>query len=220
MFCYTIVAMSEVLQSAESPQTESTEPCTRQDPRSRRTRELLQRALAKLMKEKDFDKISVYDITGAATINRATFYAHYPDKFALLECLVAGQFHALLRERGVSFNGSCASVLRAFVLGVCDFLARSPGVDCKPDRPMEPHMESAVVAVVRGMLLDGMKKHVDPASTASPELRSAALSWAIFGAAKEWVRTPNRLTSGEIADAITPLVEPLMHSCKVGKLIP
>ncbi|WP_263380686.1 TetR/AcrR family transcriptional regulator [Granulicella paludicola] len=203
--------MNEVFQSVEAPQVEPTEPCMRQDPRSRRTRELLQQALAKLMEEKDFDKISVNDITGAATVNRATFYAHYPDKFALLECLVAGQFHALLDERGVSFNGSCSSALRAFVLGVCDFLARSPGVDCEPGRPMEPHMESAVVAVVRGMLLEGMRNHIDPSSTASPELRSATISWAIFGAAKEWVRTQNRLSSDEIADIITSLVGPLMH---------
>jgi AcrR family transcriptional regulator len=203
--------MPETIQPVDASSADSSDICGRTDPRSRRTRELLQQALATLMKEKDFDKISVNDITAAATVNRATFYAHYPDKFALLECFVAGQFHALLDERGVSFDGTCAGALRSFVLGVCDFLARTPGVECEPDRPMEPHIESAVVAVVRGMLLDGLRNHADPASAASPELRAATVSWAIFGAAKEWVRTPNRPSSDEIADIMTPMIAPLMH---------
>ena len=58
------------------------------DPRVRRTRQLLQEALRKLLKIKEFDKISVQDISDAATVNRATFYDHYDDKFGLLECMV------------------------------------------------------------------------------------------------------------------------------------
>ena len=59
------------------------------DPRIRRTRELLDQALENLLKTKEFDRISVQEIADAATVNRATFYDHYTDKFALLECLVA-----------------------------------------------------------------------------------------------------------------------------------
>ncbi len=55
------------------------EECNRLDPRVRRTRELLQGALRKLLDQKRFDDITVQDITEAATLNRATFYAHYPD---------------------------------------------------------------------------------------------------------------------------------------------
>ncbi|MGD1097474.1 MAG: helix-turn-helix domain-containing protein, partial [Bryobacteraceae bacterium] len=55
------------------------------DPRIRRTRQLFHQALEKLLEKKEFDEISVQDIADAATVNRATFYDHYPDKFALLE---------------------------------------------------------------------------------------------------------------------------------------
>ena len=74
--------------------------CEVRDPRIRRTRKLLQGALATLMQAKSFDEISVQDITEAATVNRATFYDHYTDKFALLEALVAGGFHEFLDQRG------------------------------------------------------------------------------------------------------------------------
>jgi AcrR family transcriptional regulator len=179
------------------------------DPRIRRTRELLQQALAKLLENREFEKISVQDITDAATVNRATFYAHYPDKFALLECLVAGQFNALLAERDVQFDGTCSSALRGMVLGVCDFLAQRTGADCERQRQMEPHMEAAVVAVVRRMILGGLQQH--PTSGVSPQIQASTVSWAIYGAAKEWVRTPRRVPSEAIAETVLRLITPIMH---------
>src|SRR5271170_1436692 len=160
------------------------------DPRIRRTRLLLQQALEKLLETQEFEKISVQDIADAATVNRATFYDHYADKFALLECLVGTRFHELLERRGVHFDGGCSSALKAMVLGVCDYLAGVPGLDCERQLQMEPHMESAVIAVVRRMLLGGLERH-PPGGGVSAEMMAATLSWAIFGAAKEWVRTPN-----------------------------
>ena len=66
--------------------------CEVRDPRIRRTWQLLQGALRKLMQSKSFDEISAQDITEVATVNRATFYDHYTDKFALLDAMVAGGF--------------------------------------------------------------------------------------------------------------------------------
>ena len=179
------------------------------DPRIRRTRLLLQQALEKLLETQEFEKISVQDIADAATVNRATFYDHYADKFALLECLVGTRFHELLERRGVHFEGSCSSALKAIVLGVCDYLAGVPGLDCERQLQMEPHMESAVIAVVRRMLLVGLEKH-PPEGGVSAEMMAATLSWAIFGAAKEWVRTPNRCSSEEIVETVVALVGPMM----------
>jgi AcrR family transcriptional regulator len=177
------------------------------DPRIRRTRRLLQQALGKLLESKEFEKISVQDIADEATVNRATFYDHYADKFALLECLVASRFRELLAERDVQFDGTCASALKAMVLAVCDSLVRMQGPDSQ--RQLDPHMERAIIAVVRGMLLDGLKRHV-PERAAAPETIAAAASWAIYGAAKEWVRTPGGCASGEIADTVTLLVAPIL----------
>jgi AcrR family transcriptional regulator len=178
------------------------------DPRIRRTRLMLQQALGKLLETKEFENISVQDITEAATLNRATFYDHYADKFALLECMVGSRFHELLAERGVTFDGQCSSALKAVVLGVCDYLASMPRVDCERQRQMEPHMESAVIAVVRRMILYGLKQHAAE-NAVSPEIIAATVSWAIYGAAKEWVRTPNRCSSETIVETIQALVSPI-----------
>jgi AcrR family transcriptional regulator len=179
------------------------------DPRIRRTRELLQQALGKLLKKKEFDEISVQDITETASLNRATFYDHYNDKFALLECMVGSQFHDLLAKRKVHFDGGCTAALNALVLAVCDYLSRMLGVNCK-NHP-EPHMESAIIAVVRRMLLEGLKAR-SPKEDTPPEMIAAAVSWAIYGAAKEWVERPNRCSSEETAAKVVRLVSPMLQT--------
>jgi AcrR family transcriptional regulator len=175
------------------------------DPRIRRTRVMLQEALDKLLKEKDFDKISVQDIADRATLHRATFYDHYPDKFALLECLTASRFLDLLTRRGIKFE-SCDGALRGLALGVCDYIAGVPGA-CGGQPKLASHLESAIIAVVRRMILDGLKHH--PSGDIDPELVASTVSWAIYGAAREWVHTPNRCPAEQMADTIEKLVSPL-----------
>jgi AcrR family transcriptional regulator len=185
--------------------------CESLDPRVRRTRQLLQDALAKLLGKKDFEKISVQDIADEATVNRATFYDHFDDKFALLESMVGARFNELLARRGVRFDGTCAGALKGMVLGVCDFLLESLGKCGDRQRQMEAHLESAVVSVVRQIILEGLKGHSGEGG-ASPELIASMASGAIFGAAKEWIRTPHRCSSDEIVETVKALVNPILAS--------
>ncbi len=184
------------------------------DPRVRRTRKILQQALAALLHTREFDKLSVQEITDAAGVNRATFYAHYPDKFALLECMIEDRFQSLIAERGVVFDGSCGMALQGMVLGVCDFLTQSlrqgAGAKCPRAGQLPPHMESAIIAVVRRMLLEGIRKN-PPQGAYSPELLASTASWAIYGAAREWLQTPNHPPSEQAAPAIQRLVTPILH---------
>ena len=183
------------------------------DPRIRRTRQLMQRALAKLLEKKEFDQISVQDIADEATINRATFYDHYADKFSLLECMVGSRFHDLLAERDLQFDATCQTALKAIVMALCDYLTRMQGPDCK--RELEPHMETAIIAVVRRTLLDGLRRHPREDGIA-PEMIAATVSWAIYGAAKEWLQTPDRCPSEEIAETVMTLVAPIIQQTQQG----
>ncbi len=64
------------------------------DRRSQRTRQLLSGALADLLVERPFRRISIKEIIGRANVGRSTFYAHYDDKHDLL----AGSFERVLEE--------------------------------------------------------------------------------------------------------------------------
>src|SRR5512138_2964014 len=52
----------------------------KKDRRSQRTRHLLSAALVELIREKDYNAITVSDIIERANVGRSTFYAHYRDK--------------------------------------------------------------------------------------------------------------------------------------------
>lgn len=54
------------------------------DRRVRKTRAMLRQCLAKLLKEKKIQDISVKEISEMADINRGTFYLHYRDVYDLL----------------------------------------------------------------------------------------------------------------------------------------
>ena len=58
------------------------------DRRSTKTREYLIKALEQLIQTKDFEKLTIAQITEAADVNRATFYAHFLDKYDLLDATI------------------------------------------------------------------------------------------------------------------------------------
>jgi AcrR family transcriptional regulator len=184
--------------------------CEVRDPRIRRTRQLLQGALRDLMKTKALDEISVQDITEAATVNRATFYDHYTDKFALHEAMVAGGFHKLLHERNVLFDGTCPSAASAIILAACDYLALIHTGDCTRHNAFEPLMESAIVAAIRRVLMEGLSKH--PNSPLPPEMIATTAAWAIYGAVKQWFYTPNHPAAEDAVQPILQLVIPILQA--------
>jgi len=178
------------------------------DPRIRRTRQLLRNALEDLLQAKEFDKISVQDIADAATVNRVTFYDHYDDKYELLQCVVAARFHELLKARGISFDGTCASALRAIVLAVCDYLSQTAQLGCERLRQLGPHLQSAVIRVVRELVLDGFRRHGVGISPVPPEFLATSISWTMYGLAQEWVEMPDRRSPEDMVDIIMNLVTP------------
>ena len=186
--------------------------CEVRDPRIRRTRQLLQGALLKLMQKKSFDEISVQDIAEAATVNRATFYDHYTDKFALLEALVAGGFHRLLEERRVQYDGSCASAAGPVILAACEYLSASQAdrSACLRQSAFDPLIEAAMAKAIRRVLLGGMPA-AKSAPEVSPELIATACSWAIAGAIKQWISTPERAPADQMVPIILKLVAPILQ---------
>ncbi len=57
------------------------------DARKRYTQMMLKQAFLTLLKEKPVNRITVKEVCALAQLNRATFYAHYSDCFALMESI-------------------------------------------------------------------------------------------------------------------------------------
>lgn len=184
--------------------------CEIRDPRIRRTRQLLQGALRDLMQTRSFEDISVQDITEAATVNRATFYDHYTDKFALLDALIAGGFHRLLFSRNIIFDGSCPSAASTIVQATCDYLAqiREEHPDCRGKSAFEPLIDAAITSAIRRVLRGASEYVTGPPLS---EMAATAASWAIYGAAREWSITPNRPPVSEVVPQILNLTLPMLQ---------
>jgi AcrR family transcriptional regulator len=180
--------------------------CEKLDPRIRRTRQLLQDALRNLLTQKEFDKISVQDITEAATVNRATFYGHYDDKFALLGEMIRVTFLDLLAQRGAKFDGGCFHVI---ILAVCDYLSELQKSHSFNQHQFEPFVEATVIDQIRIVLLDGFRRH--PVERNIPaEMIAATASWAIYGAVKQWVNSEDRVSAEEFVAVAVELVRPIV----------
>lgn len=70
----------------------------RMDRRVRRTRNALSRALLSLMQERDYDSVTIQEITDRADLNRATFYLHYSSKEELLTDSLEAMFDDLVEQ--------------------------------------------------------------------------------------------------------------------------
>jgi AcrR family transcriptional regulator len=187
--------MAQLLQS----ETETT------DPRILRSRRMLMEALSRLLKKKELEEISVQDIADEATLNRATFYLHYPDKNALLQAMTESRFRDLIERRGITFT-DCNGALRAIALGVCDYLAESTGC---PTQLARLSLEGSIIPVVESMFKEGLAHH-GTAPGADPALLATTAAWAVFGAARQWFQMPNGIPAEEMAARIEAMISPVL----------
>jgi AcrR family transcriptional regulator len=174
------------------------------DPRILRSRRMLMDSLARLLRKKDFDDVSVQEIADEATLNRNTFYLHYPDKTALLQALTKSRFMDLIQERGISFT-DCNGALRAVALGVCDYLSEL--TNCSAKGAMIP-LEGSIIPVVANMFKEGADHHrLIPGVDAM--LLATTGAWAVFGAARLWHQAPDRIPAEQMAAKIEAMVKPI-----------
>ena len=188
------------------------------DPRVKRTRKLIVEAFFSLMAEKSFHAISVQDIAERATVNRATFYLHFEDKYALMDWVVRDLFRASLTQRlGPAPRFSLDNLL-LLVVTVCEFLDQFQGHCAPGDRNVEPQVEVKVQEELASFLLSWLRqvplasRNADgggaTGTSGTRESLASLLSWAIFGAGVEWSRGRRERPAEEWArEVVSTLVD-------------
>ena len=166
---------------------------------------MLHRAFTELLAEKSFEEISVQDIAERSTVNRATFYDHFPDKFALLEDIIAENFQAVLCARMAGSMGTCPESVKQLIRAVCDFFADMASTCPKHQRQFAPVAESKIKSLLRDFLLVGLRQAIPEVSKGELDLRATMASWAICGAALEWSHTKTASLE-TFADSVFALV--------------
>ncbi|MGO3049933.1 TetR/AcrR family transcriptional regulator [Staphylococcus casei] len=94
------------------------------------TKQSLINAFFSLVNKKDFEKITIADITKGAQVNRATFYAHFEDKYDLIDYIMEDFATASIENYipdTMIFNQKNISQL---ILAVHDFY-QEPNIECR-----------------------------------------------------------------------------------------
>ncbi len=178
------------------------------DPRVIRTRRLLQDAFASLIQEKNFESITVRDITERATVNRATFYAHFADKFEILESKLTESFMTIINRRISGHEILNEETIRSIFLAVCDFHENLSTMCKRSYKPLGPVFEIQIKEKIQTVLLSFIDKDRALSSPDAQLINTASimLSWGMYGAAYAWNNEGRRLNAESFVKQTMPLV--------------
>lgn len=179
-----------------------------EDPRVLRTRQLIRTAFKDLLLRKGFDALTIKDIAQEATINRATFYAHFEDKYALLDEVIEQAFHEMIPEQ--------VAQAQAFTEDICDQLIimthqyiidfyRICKIDSNPmaklvDDKIKKMLQETIESIfVNGDTLHGGDIH-------RIKIMAAMTGSAIYGAAHYWLNAEDNNQTDVLVDMARPYV--------------
>ncbi|MGD8402708.1 MAG: TetR/AcrR family transcriptional regulator [Anaerolineales bacterium] len=177
----------------------------RMDPRVKRTRNLILTAFDELLPEKGFQSLTVQDITDKAEINRATFYAHFADKYDLLDQSIRQTFRQELEKRTLNACHYTDENLRMLIVTVCEFVSHAH-THCTT---AQPQFEALVETQVKKQLQELLQMWLEKEETdVDTNTAATAASWAIYGLILQWNREKGteRLSAEQFADQVFPLI--------------
>jgi AcrR family transcriptional regulator len=183
------------------------------DRRVQRTHHLLRQAAIETMKEKGFLAMTIQDIADRANVNRGTFYAHYPDKYALLDELIHDEFQALLKKSLPPESRWNTQTLRLLVKIVLEHF-EDEYRQCDPAEVVDPLLERATKDALANLLLTWLKqeKNVGTDFRVPVETIARIVSWTILGAAAHWCQEGITLSAEQVADdVLLILMEGIAH---------
>jgi AcrR family transcriptional regulator len=173
------------------------------DPRVKRTRSLILRSFEDLLASKGFESISVQDVTDKAEINRATFYAHFPDKYALLDYSISQMFMQEIEKRTLNACHYTPDNLRNLILAVCEFVSRVHSDCAQPHQQFESLVEGTIKKIIFDLLSYWLRQ---TETRISFEIPATVATWAIYGLASHYSHMKKRPALEKFVDEAYPLV--------------
>ena len=177
----------------------------RVDPRTTRSRQLLENAFLELVWRDGFEAITVRDIAKLAGVNRATFYAHFEDKYALFTYTLHKGLAEIIQTRLPTDATFSQETLTLLVLALIDFFQRGNKSGCSSARnqPLRPMIESQVQEKIEQLLLAWLRATPNLHLRATPETTATLTSWMVFGLGLSYTKGENsKIDLAEINRAI------------------
>lgn len=170
------------------------------DPRAVKTRAAIIEAFNALIMTKDFNNISIKDITEKANINRATFYAHFLDKYDLLDQVLSKTIKHSMEQHFTCHDVLNEQTIAAMITSIAT-VHDSMHNECRRGyNTFQQMLKDKTIAMLEDVL-----------TTIMHDAKKATLvAWAIYGAYSFWDRQPKQPLhqhTAQIAPSIIRLIE-------------
>lgn len=175
------------------------------DPRIVRTRRLLLDSFNDLIADfEDIRSITIQSIAEHAGVNRATFYAHFVDKYELLEVWKRDIFQQALQNK--LQDGQELSIEQV-IDTVLDFAVYYKRYVRKSNKEFEPLFQVALQQEIKASLSQIFERSTTVIPPSESEFITTFMSWAIFGSANAWIQKPKGMSKEITAKRILRLIE-------------
>ncbi|RAS75497.1 TetR/AcrR family transcriptional regulator [Priestia endophytica] len=172
------------------------------DPRVLRTRKLIMDALIELSMKKEFKDITIKDITTTATVNRATFYYHFMDKYDLVEKVLSESIMREVLQEVSTHEVINEETIEAIFLSIIKFQTSLSNQCQRSYEAFMPQIETIFKKELQVFFSEWGQKQWDNPNKMEVEAGAVMLSWSLYGAAVHWMQ--NQTISPE--DYLKPLM--------------
>lgn len=184
------------------------------DRRIQKTRDLLHRALAALIREKPYDLISVKEILDRANVGRSTFYTHFRDKDELLVSAIRDLICSV-RTHTTPCSAKSSERMIGFSLPIFEHIEqhRRSGdgrMGAKGRALLHEHLREALADLIADDLDKGLPGPRKAAGQIPPSLLGEYLSSTFVLVLNWWVESGSRLPPRDVNDVFRALALPAL----------
>lgn len=156
------------------------------DPRITRTKNLIMDAFVQLSMKKEFKDITIKDITEEATVNRATFYSHFTDKYDLLDIVLTEDLMKKVFNELKLYDELSEETIVQIFLSITTFQTEL-STQCKRSYDaFKSTIEAKLKAELEELLYKLLLKNQPEENLETLRIVSVMLSWGIYGATVDW----------------------------------
>ncbi|MBP3040361.1 TetR/AcrR family transcriptional regulator [Bacillaceae bacterium Marseille-Q3522] len=164
---------------------------TKTDRRILKTKAAINKAFLELFFEKDFDRITINDISERSNVNRGTVYLHYTDKYDLLDKCIDDHLNKMIHsctfskfaEKKVDIIEAIAALKSLFIYFEENFLFFSSMLSCQKTSFFRERMLQILRATIQKKLdMQGINQKMDK------ELITQFTASAFVGTVEWWIR--------------------------------
>lgn len=174
-----------------------------------KTKKLLYEALMTLLKERPFENLKVSDICEKALINRSTFYAHYSDKYDLLDAFIKDIKVSLKAELDKNENITNTKEYYLEMLRILFLHIKTK--ENFYSSILVNNQNSIVTDMIFQALNEDIKKRIESAEEGlhkkvPSEIVCSFYLGAVFNLGVEWLKNPSKYTTEELLGYLEKLL--------------